>query len=187
MKHWNNAANDEMDSLERNHTWDLIEKPKDQKTAGCKWIFKYKSGLHGVEDRRYKGRLVAKGFSQKKGIDYNEIFSPVVKHVTIRLMLSIVVNKDYEIEQLDVKIAFLHGNLDERILMNQPEAYLKPGDENKVCLQRKSLYGLNRQWNLRFDSFVKKEKFLQSNYDSCVCMRNVKTPKDIYCCMLMIC
>ena len=67
-----------------------------------------------VEDRRYKGRLVAKGFSQKEGIDYNEIFSPVVKHVSIRLILSIVVNKDYELDQLDVKTVFLHGNLDER-------------------------------------------------------------------------
>ena len=66
-----------MDSLERNHTWDLIEKPKYQKTVGCKWIFMYKLGIPGVEDRRYKGRLVAKGYSQKEGIDYNETFSPI--------------------------------------------------------------------------------------------------------------
>lgn len=88
--------------------------------------------------------LVAKGFSQKEEIDYNEIFSPMVKHVSIRLMLSIVVNKDYELEQLDVKTVFLHGNLDERILMDQPEGYVKPGEENKVCLLRKSLYGLKQ-------------------------------------------
>ena len=175
-KHWKNDANDEMDSLERNHTWDLIERPKDQKTAGCKWIFKYKLGIPGVEDRRHKGRLVANGFSQKEGIDYNEIFSPVVKHISIKLMLSIV-------EQLDVKTAFLHGNLDKRILMDQTEGYVKPGDENKVCLLRKFLYGLKqspKQWNIRFDSFMKKEKFLQSDYDSCVYMRSVNTPKAIY-------
>ena len=137
-----NSADDEMDSLERNHTWDLIEKPKYQKTVGCKWIFMYKPGIPGVEDKRYKGRLVAKGYSQKEGIDYNEVFSLVVKHVSIRLMLSIVVNKDFELEQLDVKTAFLHGNLEERILMDQQEGYVKPGDENKVYLLRKSLYGL---------------------------------------------
>lgn len=107
-KFWSNAADDEIDSLKRNHTWDLIEKPKDQKTVGSKWIFKFKPGIPGVEEPRYKGRLVAKGFSQKECIDYNEIFSPVVKHVSIRLMLSIVVNRDYELEQLDVKTAFLH-------------------------------------------------------------------------------
>ena len=111
---------------------------------GCKWIFKYKHGIHGVEDRQHKGRLVVKGFSQNEGIDYNEIFSPVVKHVSIRLMLSIVVNKDYELEQLNVKTAFQHGNLDERILMDQPEGYVKPGDENKVCLLGKSLYALKQ-------------------------------------------
>ena len=182
-KFWSNAADDEIDSLKRNHTWDLIEKPKDQKTVGCKWIFNFKPGIPGVEEPRYKGRLVAKGFSQKEGIDYNETFSPVVKHVSIRLMLSIVVNRDYELEKLDVKTACLHGNLEKRILMDQSEGYVKPGDENKVCLLRKSLYSLKqspRQWNLRFDSFMKKEKFKQSDYDSGVYMRNVNTPKAIY-------
>lgn len=95
---WNNASDDEMDSLRRNHTWDLIEKPKRQKTVGCKWLYKYKLGIPGVEDRRHKTRLVAKGYSQKEGIYYNEIFSPVVKHVSIRIMIYIVVNRDYELE-----------------------------------------------------------------------------------------
>ena len=112
-KHWKSPADDEMDSLEGNYTWDLIERPKDQKTVGCKWIFQYKTGIPGVEDRRYKRRLVAKGYSQRESIDYNEVFSPVVKHVAIRSMLSIVVNKDFELEQLDVKTVFLHGNLEE--------------------------------------------------------------------------
>lgn len=76
-----------------------------------------------------------------EGVDYNEVFSPVVKHVTIRLLLSLVVHEDMELEQLDVKIAFLHGNLEERILMEQPEGYKKG---NKVCLLRKSLYGLKQ-------------------------------------------
>ena len=98
-------------------------------------------------------------------------------------MVSIVVNRDYELEQLDVKTVFQHGNLDEKILMDQPEGYVKPDDENKVCFLRKFLYGLKqspRQWNIRFDTFMKKKKFLQSHYDSCVYIRNVNTPKAIY-------
>lgn len=84
---------------------------------------------------------------------------------------------------MDVKTTFLHVNLEEIILMDQPEGYIKPGDENNVCLLRKCLYGLKqspRQWNLRFDSFMKKQKFLKSSYDSCVYLKNINTPKDIY-------
>lgn len=114
---WKEAAKEEMFSLEKNGTWALVERPKNQKRVGCKWIFKLKPGIPGVEDRRFKGRVVAKGYSQKEGIDYNEIFFPVVKHVSIRILLSIVVNLDYELEQMDVKTAFLHGELEERILM----------------------------------------------------------------------
>ena len=98
-------------------------------------------------------------------------------------MLSIVVNKDYELEQLDVKTAFLHGNLEERIIMDQPEGFIKPGDENKVCLLRKSLCGLKqspRQWNLRFDNFMIDQKFKRSEYDSCVYMKNLRTEQAIY-------
>ena len=128
-------------------------------------------------------RLVAQGFSQQEGIDYNEVFSPVVKHVSIRIMLSIVVNKDYELEQMDVKTAFLHGDLEERILMKQPEGYVKKGDENKVCLLKKSLYGLKqspRRWNRRFDCFMKTQQFLRSKEDPCVYMKNVKTTQAVF-------
>ena len=182
-KFWKNAAGDEMDSLQRAGTWILIEKPENAKVIGSKWIFKLKPGIPGVEEPRYKGRLVAQGFSQKEGIDYNEVFSPVVKHVSIRLMLSLVVNKDYELEQMDVKTAFLHGDLEERILMNQPEGFIKKGDENKVCLLKKSLYGLKqspRQWNLKFDCFMKSQRFVRSKEDPCVYMRNVNTEQAVY-------
>ncbi|CAA7028145.1 unnamed protein product [Microthlaspi erraticum] len=155
-----------MTSLIKNHTWDLIEKPEDARVVGSKWIFTVKSGIPGVEAKRHKARLVAQGFSQTEGVDYNEIFSPVVKHVSIRLMLSAVVNRDYELEQMDVKTAFLHGDLEERILMKQPEGFIKKGDENKVCLLRKSLYGLKqspRQWNIKFDSFMKEANFIRAS------------------------
>lgn len=92
--------------LERNGTWILIDRPKGERTIGCKWIFKIKPGVPRGEGRRFKGRVVAKGYSQIEGIDYNEVFSTVVKNVTIRLLLSMVVHQDFELEQLDVKLHF---------------------------------------------------------------------------------
>ncbi|CAA7036370.1 unnamed protein product [Microthlaspi erraticum] len=130
---WIAATNEEMESLLKNHTWKLIQRPEKERTIGCKWIFKLKPGIKGVEEPRYKARLVAKGFSQIEGIDYHEVFSPVVKHTTIRLVLSMVVDQDLELEQLDVKTAFLHGNLDEKILMEQPQGFEK-GNQDYVYL-----------------------------------------------------
>ncbi|CAA7036547.1 unnamed protein product [Microthlaspi erraticum] len=182
-KEWDNASKEEWSSLMKNHTWDLIDKPDGARVVGSKWLYTIKSGIPGVELKRFKCRLVAQGFSQTEGVDYNEIFSPVVKHVSIRIMLSAVVNRDYELEQMDVKTAFLHGDLEERILMKQPEGFIKKGDENKVCLLRKSLYGLKqspRQWNLKFDSFMKESGFIRRSYDSCVYMRNLNKENAVY-------
>lgn len=179
-KKWKAAFDEEMDSLEKNETWDLIDQPEGERTIGCKWIYKIKPGVPGGEDRRFKGRVVAKGYSQIEGVDYNEVFSPVVKHVTIRLLLSLVVNQDMELEQLDVKTAFLHGNLEERILMEQPEFYKKG---NKVCLLKPSIYGLKqspRQWNLCFDTFIKSQGFQRSLYDSCVYLKSYGDGYMIY-------
>eukprot|EP00253_Pinus_taeda_P027941 PITA_27941 len=113
---WKAAMKDEMMALNKNSTWDLVELPKGRKTVGCKWVFKLKRGVNDMEDR-YKARLVAKGFSQKAGIDFHEIFSPVVKIVSIRIVLALVALFDLELQQLDVKTAFLHGDLDEEIYM----------------------------------------------------------------------
>ena len=175
-KKWILASDDEMDSLQRNHTWDLVKKPKGRAIIGCKWIYKRKPGILGVEDPRYKGRLVAKGYAQKEGVDYNEIFSPVVKHVSIRYLMSIVVQEDMELEQLDVKTAFLHGDLEEEIYMTQPEGYEEKGKEDWVCRLRKSLYGLKqspRQWNKKFDEFMKEIDFKRSCHDQCVYIKRV--------------
>ena len=158
-----------MGSLRKNKTWILVDQPKKQKVVGCKWIFKKKEGIPGVERPRFKARLVAKGFTQVEGIDYNEIFSPVVKHCSIRIILGLVNQYDLELEQLDVKTAFLHGNLKETIYMNQPEGFEE--GENKVCLLKKSLYGLKqspRMWYLKFDEFLIRYGFIRNIYDSCV-------------------
>jgi hypothetical protein len=173
---WITAMHDEMESLEKNHTWELVKLPKEKKPIRCKWIFKRKEGMSPSDEARYKARLVAKGYSQIPGIDFNDVFSPVVKYSSIRTLLSIVAMHDYELEQIDVKTAFLHGELEEDIYMEQPEGFVVPGKENLVCRLKKSLYGLKqspRQWYKRFDSFMLSQKFRRSNYDSCVYLKVV--------------
>jgi hypothetical protein len=108
---------DEMKSLEKNETWDLVPLPQGRKPVGCKWVFKKKYRPDGSIDK-YKARLVAKGYSQKEGIDYGEIFSPVAKLTSIRFLLSLAATHDFEIEQMDVTTTFLHGDLEEEIYMS---------------------------------------------------------------------
>ncbi|GJZ18872.1 retrovirus-related pol polyprotein from transposon TNT 1-94 [Tanacetum coccineum] len=106
-----------MDSLRKNKTWELVDHPAGQKRTSCKWLFKIKEGIEDVQKPRYKSRLVARGFTQRAVIDYNEVFSPVVRHTSIRVILALTACKDYELEQLDVKTAFLHKNLEEHLLL----------------------------------------------------------------------
>lgn len=180
---WAIAMSEEIESLHKNHTWELVKPPSNQKIVGCKWVFKKKEGILGVEATRFKARLVAKGFTQKEGIDYNEVFSPVVKHSSIRVLLAMVAKSDLELEQLDVKTAFLHGELEETIYMRQPEGFTVPGKEDHVCLFKKSLYGLKqspRQWYKRFDSFMIQHGYTRCDYDACVYHRKLSDGSHIY-------
>ena len=182
-KLWRGSTNEEMLSLIKNHTWDLVKKPVKKKVIGCKWVFKRKVGIPGVERPRHKSRLVAKGYSQREGIDFQEICSPVVKHVTIRLMLSAVAHFNLELEQMDVKTTFLHGTLDEEIFMDQPEGYVDKNAPEKVCLLRKSLYGLRqspRQWNQRFDAFMRSTGYSRSLKDSCLYFKKTREEQRTY-------
>lgn len=117
-REWSLAMDEEMSSQDKNHTWIIVKKPDNQRVIGSRWIYKYKMGTPGVEEPRFKARLVAKGYAQREGIDYHEIFAPVLKHVSIRILLSIVAQENLELEQLDVKTAFLHGELKEKIYMS---------------------------------------------------------------------
>ncbi|KAM1054407.1 hypothetical protein PS2_001749 [Malus domestica] len=151
---WMKAMESEMDSLSKNDTYELVELPKGRKALKNKWVFKLKRDDNMT---RYKARLVVKGFGQKKGVDFDEIFSPVVKMTSIRVILGMTASMDLELEQLDVKTAFLHGNLEEEIYMEQPKGFEVKGKENLVCKLKKSLYGLKqapRQWNKKFNSFM---------------------------------
>ena len=180
---WGGGMDEEIESLKKNGTWRLVKRPEDRKVIGCKWVYRRKPGIPGVEKPRHKSRLVAKGYSQKEGIDYQEIFSPVVKHVSIRLLLAITVNEDLELEQLDVKTAFLHGVIEEEIFMDQPEGYVVKGKEQLVCKLEKALYGLKqapRQWNKCFDQFVVSQGFKRSEYDHCVYIKEAKSGNRVY-------
>ncbi|KAL5769829.1 hypothetical protein ACOSP7_013983 [Xanthoceras sorbifolium] len=165
---WESAIRDEMDSLMSNQTWELAELPPGKKALHNKWVFRIKEEHNG--NKRYKARMVVKGFQQKEGIDYNEIFSPVVKLTTIRLVLKIIAAENLHLEQLDVKTAFLHGDLEEEIYMRQPEGFKEAGKENLVCRLKKSLYGLKqapRQWYKKFDSFMSSSGFTRCQADHC--------------------
>ncbi|PKI78139.1 hypothetical protein CRG98_001467 [Punica granatum] len=109
---WRVAMEEEFQALITNHTWDLVLAPPSRNIVGCKWVYRIKQKVDGTIDR-YKARLVAKGSNQREGIDYEETFSPVIKPVTIRVVLSITVSLQWPIRQLDVKNAFLHGHLSE--------------------------------------------------------------------------
>jgi Reverse transcriptase (RNA-dependent DNA polymerase) len=127
--------------------------------------------------------LVAKGYSQVEGVDFNEVFSPVVNQTSFRVLLSLVAMKNYEWEQLDVKTTFLHGDLEEQIYMQQPEGYRISGKENHVCLLKKSLYGLKqspKQWYMRFDAFMKSIGFSRSQYDNCLYFKKLADGNYMY-------
>jgi len=139
-KKWEMAMQEEYDFLVVNNIWSLVPLPKGRKLISCKWVFKIKHGVHG-EVERYKGRLVARGFTQTFGVDYNETFAPIAKFVSIRCILALAAIEDMEIHQMDVKTTFLNGDLEEEIYMEQPQGFTQEG-EHLVCKLHKSLYGL---------------------------------------------
>nr|GEV68539.1 putative reverse transcriptase, RNA-dependent DNA polymerase, Gag-polypeptide of LTR copia-type [Tanacetum cinerariifolium] len=130
-KNWIEAMNNEMKALFRNETWVLVDLPPNRKTIGCKWFCKFKYKSTG-EIERYKARLVAKRFSQRDGIDFEETFSPVVKMVTIRCVISLFVHNNWLLFQLDVKNAFLYGDLYEDMYMDLPLGYYDPSETKSI-------------------------------------------------------
>ena len=128
---WKEAMELEFQSLIDNKTWKLVPLPKDRKSIGCKWIYKIKYNADGSVER-YKARLVALGYLQKEGIDYTETFAPVAKMTSIRTLLALAAIGDAEIHQMDVKTAFLNGDLEEEIYMDQPKGFAFKGKENLI-------------------------------------------------------
>ena len=146
-KQWSDACQYEIDALHKNNTWELVDIPPSRKSIKSKWVFKLKSDGH------YRARLVAKGFMQIPGIDYYETFSPVARFESLRLLLALAMLEDWEIQQMDVKSVFLNGVLDEEIYMEQPQGFITPGSETKVCHLKRAIYGLKQAshtWNQQF-------------------------------------
>ena len=136
---WLTAMTEEFESLQKNQTQVLVERKPNQKVVSCKWIFKWKQGATENEPIRFKARLVARGYTPREGIDYIKVFSPVVKHTLIRVLMSIVAQFDWELEQQNVKTTFLHGDLEEKILMTQPEGFEKSKKKHLGCLLKKKI------------------------------------------------
>lgn len=167
---WMNAMEQEIKSLKEHKVWKLVELPKNRKTVGCKWVYKLKSGPDGTIER-YKARLVAQGFSQKYGTDYDETFCPVVRLESLRTMIALAVQHGLKLHQVDVTTAFLNGELKEEVYMRQPEGFVTKGQEHLVCKLEKSIYGLKqspRCWNAVLDDQLRDMGFVQSASDPCV-------------------
>ncbi|RVW73434.1 Retrovirus-related Pol polyprotein from transposon TNT 1-94 [Vitis vinifera] len=143
ISEWKKAVQDEIDALEKNGTWTITDLPVGKRPVGCKWIFTIKYKADGSVER-FKARLVARGFTQSYGIDYQETFAPVAKLNTIRILLSLAVNQDWCLQQLDIKNAFLNGDLEEEVYMEIPPGFEESMAKNQVCKLQKSLYGLKQ-------------------------------------------
>ncbi|CAN0825128.1 Retrovirus-related Pol polyprotein from transposon TNT 1-94 [Linum grandiflorum] len=164
--HWRKAMKAEIDALIANGTWELVNPPNGKKIVDCKWVYKIKYKPNG-EVERYKARLVARGFTQIPGVDFHETFAPVAKLVTVRCLVAIAVAQSWNMHQLDVNNAFLHGDLSEEVYMKLPQGY-DGADGTKVCRLRKSIYGLrqaSRNWHAKFSSSLLNLGFEQSKAD----------------------
>lgn len=161
---WRQAMQEEYDSLMDMKTWELVDCPEGMKPITCRWVLREKT------DGRYKARLVARGFEQKEGIDYEETFSPVARHASIRLLLSHAASEKMKLVSFDVKTAFLYGKLEQVIYMNQPEGF--NDGSGKVCKLDKSLYGLKqapRMWNERVTTYFEdKIGLINTDDDPCI-------------------
>jgi hypothetical protein len=161
---------EEMESLDKNEAWYLLELSTRINPIGNKWVFKKKVNSKGKVEK-YKARLVAKGYNQVEGIDFGEIFSLVSKLTSIHFLLYVVATFDFEVESMDVKKTFLHGDLEEEIYMKQPKGFVVKGNKELVCKLKKSLYDLKqspRMWYQKFATYMLGLGFTRRKEDHCV-------------------
>lgn len=164
---WQLAMADEYKALIQNSTWTLVPPPRDKNIVGNKWVFRIKRKSDGSVER-FKARLVAKGYNQQHGVDFEETFSPVIKPVTIRLILTLAVTYNWSIKQLDFSNAFLHGVLQEQVYMKQPVGFVDPRFPQHVCLLHKTIYGLRqspREWFTKLCDSLLQMGFMESHID----------------------
>lgn len=143
----------ELDAIEKNQTWRVVELPKEWKPIGIKWVFKVKRGLDG-RILKHKARLVVKGYVQKPGIDFEEVFASVDQMETVHIILALAGKNGWLVHHLDVKSAFLNGNLEEEVYVSQPKGFVNKDKPGLVYKLSKALYGLRqapRAWNAQLD------------------------------------
>jgi hypothetical protein len=168
---WLKAMKEEMESMAKNQVCDLVDLREKVVAIGCKWVYKTKRDASGNVER-YKARLVAKSFTQKEGIDYHETFSPVSKNDSFRIIMALVAHFDLELHQMDVKTAFLNGDLEEEVYMKQLEGF----DDNtqKACKLNKSIYGLKQascQCYIKFHKVITSFGFIENFVDQCIYLK----------------
>jgi len=150
---WRKVMQTEMDSIHQNNTWVLSVLPSGHKAIGLKWVFKVKRDPDG-NVVKHKARLVAKGYAQIQGVDYDEVFAPVARLETVRLLLALAAQEEWEVHHMDVKSDFLNGDLMEEVYVQQPSVFTSPNSDGKVLKLKKAMYGLKqapRAWNARLD------------------------------------
>ncbi|KAD2393870.1 hypothetical protein E3N88_40847 [Mikania micrantha] len=182
---WQLAMKEEIAALRKNTTWDLTDLPEGKNAVGVKWTYKTKVGPDG-EVSRYKARLVAKGYSQIEGIDYTETFAPVARFETIRVVIAIAAHRGWKLHQLDVKTAFLNGELTDEIYVQQPEGFIVKGKEGKVYKLRKALYGLKqapRAWYSKIDGYFLKNGFVRSYSEPTLYIKESQDQGTMYVCL----
>lgn len=173
-EHWKKAMEEELKSIKENDTWEMVTPPTGVRAIGLKWVFKLKKDVEG-NVIRHKARLVAKGYVQRHGIDFDEVFAPVARLETVRLLMALAANEGWRVHHMDVKSAFLNGELEEEVYVAQPPGFIETGKEGKVLKLRKALYGLRqapRAWNLKLDQTLLSLGFIRSPVEHAVYMKN---------------
>ena len=181
---WLTAIRNELASLIKAHTWRYVQRPSTANLVGCRWVFKIKRDKDG-NMHKFKARLVAQGFTQVYGIDYAETYAPVARYTSIRLIIALAAHYDWELHQMDVKTAYLNGELDVPIYMRAPEGLSlidQPCPADRVCLLIKSLYGLKqsgRRWHANINHTLISSGFTPLHADRCVYVRRKAACIDI--------
>jgi hypothetical protein len=172
---WQEAMKEEIHMIEKNHTWELVDRPADKNIIGVKWIFRTKLNADSSINK-FKARLVVKGYAQVYGVDYSDTFAPVARMDTIRLLLAVAAHKNWKVFQMDVKSAFLNGDLQEEIYVEQPAGFVVQGEEDKVYMLKKALYGLKqapRAWYGRIDDYLTGFGFQKSLSESTLYVKKI--------------
>lgn len=184
ISEWEKATSEEIAALHKKDAWELVQKPKNADLITCKWVYKLKKKADGTIDR-FKARLIACGFSQQYGLDYKETFNPVARMVTIRVVISFAVCKGWNLWQLDVKNAFLYGELHRDIFMEQLHGFRSKEYPNHVCRLKKALYGLKqapRAWFGKIAQYLDPCGFKSSNVDPSLFIKKT----SIVCTMILL-